>query len=227
VQVTTEDAGDFSPTAVRWPDGTDWLLFASDRSVPLGRLGGGIPRLEGPGDESRRAADEASLRRYAGSTTVSLTDVQRNSGRRQFRDLLTYTPQKPGGLREGRLTPDEIYTRGTIALYVERGPGGKPLSLSDAARLRQLLDRFMPVNLRAVIVLRPTDVLLERVFPPGPADGFTDIYPIVEVYIGPVDSTGVELPDWLLFMSTDAGSLTADPGDLTTLRRRTFQPTPL
>jgi phage tail-like protein len=227
VQVTTEDAGDFSPAAVRWPDGTDWLLFASDRSVPLGRLGGGIPKLEGPGDESRRAADEASLRRFAGSTTVSLADVQRNSGRRRFRDLLTYTPQKPGGMREGRLTPDEIYTRGTIGLYVERGPGGKPLTLSDAQRLRQLLDRFMPVNLRAVIVLRPMDVLLERVYPPGPTDSYTDVYPFVEVFIGPVDSTGVVLPDWLLFMSTDAGSLTADPGDLTTMRRRTFQPPPV
>jgi hypothetical protein len=158
---------------------------------------------------------------------VTLDDLQRNSLRRQFRDLLTYTPQKPGGLAEGRLTPDEIYTRGTIGLYVERGPAGKPLTLSDAERLRQLIDRFMPVNLRAVIVLRPTDVLLERVYPPGPTDGYTDLYPFIEVLTGPIDSTGVVMPDWLLFMSTDATSRTADPGDLTTLRRRTFQPPPL
>ena len=226
-QETLENAGDFCPAPVRWPDGRDWLIFSSDRSVPLGRLGGGIPRLEGPGDSSRRAPDEASLRLFSGSTTVMLADVQRNSARRQFRDLLTYTPQKPGGLAEGRLTPDEIYTRGTIGLYVERGPGGKPLTLSDADRLRQLLDRFMPVNLRAVIVLRPTDVLLERVYPPGPTDGYVDSYPFVEVYTGLVDATGVVMPDWLLFMSTDPGSLTADPGDLTTLRRRTWQPPPL
>jgi hypothetical protein len=212
---------------VRWPDGTEWLLFGSDRSVPLGRLGGGIPRLEGQGDASRRAADEASLRRFAGTTTVLLGDLQRNSGRRQFQDLLSYTPQKPGGRAEGGLTPDEIYTRGTIGLYVERGPGGRALTVSDAERLRQLLDRFRPVNLRVVIVLRPTDVLLERVYPPGPTDSYTDVFPIVEVLTGLLDSTGVVLPDWLLFMSTEAGSLTADPTDMTTLRRRTFQPPPL
>ena len=94
--VSTEIAADSNPAALTLPDGSAWLIFRSDRNVALGRLGGGVP---GPVETSasRRAPEEASVRRYAGSITAMLGDLDRNRGRRRFGDLLDYTPQQPGG----------------------------------------------------------------------------------------------------------------------------------
>jgi hypothetical protein len=227
--ITEGEASDSAPAAITLSEGGEALLFRSDRSVPLARLGGAVPAQNGSGQESRRAPNEASARRFSGSITVSLPDLDRNRSRRRFEDLLSYTPQKPRASAEAPLEPDELYTRGTIGLYVERGPAGRPLTGEDADRLRQLLDRFLPVNLRAVIVLRPSPALLEHVFGPGHelADSFEDSYPFAEVYSGPTDTTAAGLPDWLLFVTTDGASVTADPGDLTTLRRRSWWPPPL
>jgi len=227
--ITEGEAGDSAPTAISVA-GTVALVFRSDRSVPLARLGGGVPA----GDDdafsrfSRRAPAEASVRRFAGAATAALNDLDRNRSRRRFEDLLSYTPQKPRGPAEVPLEPDELYTRGTIGLYVERGPAGLPLTAADADRLRQLLDRFLPANLRAVIVLRPSPALLEEVFGPGQlSDSFSDVYPFADVYAGVIDSTAAVLPDWRLFLTVDGASVTADPGDLTTLRRRSWWPPPL
>jgi phage tail-like protein len=218
---------DVEPAAVTLPGGDRVLLFRSDRSFPLARLGGGVPGIDAP-DTSRRAPDEASLRRFAGTTTVSLTDLDRNRGSGRFDDLLSYTPQKPAGTRETPLEPDELYTRATIGLYVERGLAGRPLTRADADRLRDLLQRFLPANLRAVIVLRPSGLLLEQVFGRSHPleDAYADSYPFVEHLGGLSDAAAAALPDWHLFLATDSPSITVDPVDLTTLRRRTWRPPP-
>ncbi|GAA4699514.1 phage tail protein [Phytohabitans rumicis] len=221
VTVHTGPTADTNPAPVRMPGGAQWLLFRSDRNVALGRLGGGVP---GAADAatSRRAPEEAAVRRHAGSISAVLADLDRNRGHRQFGDLLDYTPQRPDG---GPLAPDELYTPATIGLYVQRGPAGRPLVRRDADRLRQLLDRFLPVNVRAVIVLRSA-ALEEAVFPPGHelTDAFRDDYPFVEIYQGPSEQIAVTLRDWLVYLATDGTSVTADPTQLSTLRRRTWWP---
>jgi len=218
--VLTGPAADTDPAPVVLPGDAEWLLFRSDRNVALGRLGGGVP---GPVDEeaSRRAPEEAAVRRFAGSVTAVLDDLDRNRSTRHFGDLLDYTPQQPGG---GPLAPDELYTPATIGLYVQRGPAGRPLVQRDADRLRQLLDRFLPVNVSAVIVLRSA-ALEEVVFPAGHelTDAYKDEYPFAETYLGPGEATAVD-PGWLIFRSTDGQSVTANPTDLSTLRRRTWWP---
>jgi hypothetical protein len=213
-------AADSNPAPVTPPGADPWLLFRSDRNVALGRLGGGVPGTADT-EASHRAPEEAAVRRFAGSVTVVPADLDRNRGLRHFGDLLDYTPQRPDG---GPLAPDELYTPATIGLYVQRGPAGRPLVSRDAERLRQLLDRFLPVNVRAVIVLRSA-ALEEVVFPPGrPADAYRDDFPYVERYQGPGEATAVDLPGWLFFLSTDGASVTADPASLSTLRRRTWWP---
>ncbi|MFJ8062432.1 hypothetical protein [Streptomyces sp. NPDC096142] len=220
VAVTGGLASDTNPAPVTFPDGATWLLFRSDRNVALGRLGGGVPG-PGPDQSSRRAPEEASVRRFAGTVTATLADLDRNRGTRQFGDLLGYTPQRPDG---GALAADEVYTPSTIGLYVERGPTGRPLVQRDADRLRQLLERFLPVNLRAVVVLG-SGPLEELLFPAGHelADAFNDDYPLAEV-LRIAEETGVDLPGWQVFLSTDGTSVTVDPTQPTTLRRRSWWP---
>lgn len=215
--VLTGPAADTNPALAVLPGGTPWLLFRSDRNVALGRLGGGIPG-ETDADASRRAPEEAAIRRFAGSITAIPGDLDRNRGRRRFGDLLDYTPQQPNG---GPLDPDELYTPGTIGLYVERGPSGRPLVRRDADRLKQLLQRFLPVNLRAVVVLRSGE--LEEVVP-VPTDAYADRFPLAERYQGLADETAVVPRGWLVFLATDGGSVTADPTHPTTLRRRSWWP---
>jgi phage tail-like protein len=223
VPETTGPSSDHDPTTALIGGVSRWLLFRSDRNVAIARLGANV--ADGSSIEpSRRAPTEASIRRYSGSTTVWLDDLTRNRERRRFGDLSSYTPQKPRASGEAPLEPDELYTRGTIGLYVERGPAGRPLTAGDADRLRQLLARFLPVNLRAVIILRPSPALLEQMFPVS--DAFQDQHPFIEFYSGIADSTAAALPDLLLFISTDAASITVDPGMPTTLRRRLWWPAP-
>jgi hypothetical protein len=220
---TTGPASDHDPTTARTSAGDRWLLYRSDRNVALARLGANVA-TSGTSEPSRRAPTEASIRRFSGSTTVWVDDLTRNAERRRFGDLAAYTPQKPRASGETPLSPDELYTRGTIGLYVERGLAGRPLTAADADRLRHILARFLPVNLRAVIILRPSPALLEQMFPVS--DMFLDQYPFLEVYGGPSDTSDAALPNWLLFLSTDASSITVDPGTLTTLRRRSWSPAP-
>jgi phage tail-like protein len=243
-------AADGHPAPVTLPGGDEWLLFRSDRNVALGRLGGGIPGLnQGPNqgrnqgrspgpnpgvnldlnpgvadtEPSRRAPEEASVRRFAGSVTAIPGDLDRNRGRGRFGDLGSYTPQQPRG---GRLSPDEVYTPATIGLYVDRGPAGRPLARRDADRLRQLLERFLPVNLRAVIVLRSSE-LEEVLFPPGQdalTDTYRDTYPFAEVLPPVEEGTAVTLHGWQVFLAGDGGSVAVDPDNPTTLRRRVWWP---
>ncbi|WP_046733778.1 phage tail protein [Streptomyces humi] len=220
VTVTAGPSSDTDPAPVTFPDGPTGLLFRSDRNVGLGRLGGGVP---GPAQDGagRRAPEEASVRRFAGTVTATLADLDRNRSTRQFGDLLDYTPQRPDG---APLAADELYTPSTIGLYVERGPTGRPLVQRDADRLRQLLERFLPVNLRAVVVLG-SGPLEELLFPAAHelADAFSDDYPLAEV-LRIAEETAVGLPGWQVFLSTDGTSITVDPTKPTTLRRRSWWP---
>ncbi|MGY1694618.1 phage tail protein [Geodermatophilus sp. SYSU D00814] len=220
-RVTAGRAVDSDPAVVPGPGGVEWLVFRSDRNVALGRLGGGVPGAAQEG-ASRRAPEEAAVRRFAGSTTSVPADLDRNRGRSQFGDLLAYTPQQPGG---GRPAPDELYTPATIGLYVDRGRAGRPLVQRDADRLRQLLERFRPVDLRVVVILQ-SGQLEELVFPPERQlqDSFTDHYPFAERFPPATDATAVAAPQWLVILSGDGSSVVVDPADPTTLRRRTWWP---
>ncbi|GAA2511353.1 phage tail protein [Winogradskya humida] len=113
-----------------------WLLHRSDRSVSHAGVA-----------SSGAGAGTGTARRYAGSTTVVLADTGRRDRMGAFDDLVAYTPQRPG---DGLLRGDEVYSRGSVGLFLSRADSA-PLGDSTVARLRGVLDRFLPITVRAVI----------------------------------------------------------------------------
>jgi phage tail-like protein len=133
-QVAAGAAADTWPAPVT-VGSAQWLLHRSDRSVGHSAVG------------SAGSRDTGTARRYAGSTTVVLGDTHRRDRLGAWDDLVAYTPQRPA---DGPPREDEIYTRGTVGLFLFRAGSG-PLDDSTAERLRAVLGRFLPINVRAVI----------------------------------------------------------------------------
>lgn len=215
-----EAASDLSPTPVTI-GGAVWLLYRSDRNVSLGQVGT-LPAEGGP-SHSVRVPDNGTVRRYAGTTSLTLDNLTRIRGRRLFGDMLSYTPNRP--LNDAPLADDELYTRGTIGLYVSRASNGNPLTQQEAERLRELLSRFIPANLRALIVIVAT-ANTEFVYRAGAdlKDGYQDEYPFADAFGAVDDAVMVAMPGLVIIQSNSASNVSANPADLTTLRRRTFFP---
>jgi phage tail-like protein len=248
--VTAPAAVIAGPTADHWPSPVRmsanalWLLFRSDRSVPLSRVATRalppvddrvVPRGPAPDRagaaatrQSLRMPDTGTLRRYAGSSSVVLSDAARNSRRRQWDDLLAYTPERPDLAGPGEALPDDVYyTRGSVGLFLSGPVPAGPAAQDKSERLRPVLGRFLPINVRAVVVLAPR-VDVELVYPSGTEIGerYRDEHPFVELVPRPADAAATALP-FAVIRSADLTEplpldLSADPGQVTTLLRRTF-----
>jgi hypothetical protein len=232
---------DIAPAPVLAPDGTLWVLFRSDRGVSVSRLATRPladleDRVTEPGPSARpgtphplasvRAEDTGTLRRFAGSTSVPLGHAARIGRRRQWDDQLAYTPQKPiGPPADPPLDEDDFYTRGTVGLFLSQVIPDSPLSRLARDRLRAVLERFLPVNVRAVVVFAPR-ADIELVYTPDAdiQESYRDEHPDVEAYAGPAEQITDAAPDWRLLLSTTLGHVSADPDDPPTLRHRTFFP---
>ncbi len=244
VPISVGPALDRAPLPVLMANDALWLFFRSDRSVPLSHLATrSLPRVENRVTASMaqtfpftprpspsfRLTDTGTLRRFAGFTSLPVKDVARLDRQFQWDDLLSYTPQKP---REERLALEDRYTRGTVGLYLSP-IGDRPLTRPQVERLRAILERFLPINVRVAIILSLPDVL-EYVYKPGTAmdikERYEDVYPAIEYYPsldeypGLADSSETTLPDWVLLLSNRADRVSADATDLTTLRNRTYFP---
>lgn len=245
IAVTGDYFGDFAPSPLFIPGGPLALLYRSDRSVPLSRMATRpVPdydnRVTSPPARrtpapptplaSVRAPDTGTVARFAGSISVPIGDQPRIVRRRQFDDLLCYTPQHALGVpREPPLKDDDLYTRGTVALYLSQIVPTSAISQQRVQRLRPVLDRFLPINVRAVVILAPR-VDIEFIFPPGDdiEELVFDEHPDIEFVTGPVEDppSVADAPDWILLLSNTAGHVSVDPGDPLTLRHRTFIPRP-
>lgn len=222
-------AADTNPAPVMSAPGKQWLFYRSDRSISLGQVAG-VPASGATGSPdstlSQRVADAGTLCRYAGLTSVVLKDLERNNRRRHWDDLLAYTPVNPADDRP--LLEDELYTRGTIGLFVMSTKTGLALSPANVDRLRQLLENFLPINLRAVVTLvSPADV--EYVYGAGEDIGerYRDTYPHPEYFNLPAETTAAALPQWNLILSNTLGEVCVNLADPTTWRHRTYAPPPL
>jgi hypothetical protein len=224
------------PALLAVPGGEPWLLYRSDQSVPRSSVGTRVPRspdlrvtsaARPPAWDarwSRRSQDTGTLTRQAGAITVVRSHIDRTARRRRWDDLLSYTPQKPTGAPvEPPLQDQELYTRGTIGLFLSQILPDSPLTQERVERLRPLLRKFLPIQTRAVVVIAPA-VDIENVYTPGAdiGEAYLDEYPDIEHYTGLDDASSVALTGWEVLLSTTAGHVSADPLDLTTLRRRTF-----
>ncbi len=238
--VTAEPAAIAAPAPLAMPDGL-WLLHRADRSVPIADCGLRIAdcpdrlsphpqsAVRNPQSKTALLPDAGTLRRFAGATSVVGGDAQRNAGRRRWDDLLAYSPQRPRGPEvEGPLADDEVFTPGTVGLFVSGADRNEPLTRQNVERLRRLLPRFLPINIRAVVVLAPTGTL-ETSYAPGAGPRellVQDDHPFAEYFAAVGESVAVSLPGRVLLLSNTPGRVSANPADLTTLRGRTFSPPP-
>jgi phage tail-like protein len=206
--ITADGAADHTPAPLLLPGDMLWLLYRSDRSVPLARVAT-PPLLEmetrvtsqqpTAGSltavplRSTRIVDTGTLRRFAGSTSVVLSDAARLSRHRMWDDLLAYTPQKPLGPAGGEvLQDDDLYTRGTVGLYVSQVLSDTPFTRQTIEQLRLVLARFLPIHVRVVVILVPRPSVDRRIL-----------------------------------HANIAGQVSADPANLTSLQWRAYFPDPL
>lgn len=224
------------PALLAVPGDEPWLLYRSDQSIAPSNVGTRVPRepqnrvtserRAAGWDQraSRRTEDTGTLTRRAGATSILRSHIDRTARRRRWDDLLSYTPVKPSGVpHEPPLEDHELYTRGTIGLFLSQTLPDSPLTQERVERLRPLLRKFLPIQTRAVVIIAPA-VDIEHVYTPNADIGETylDRYPDIETYTGLDDAAAVALPGWQVLLSTTATHVSADPTDLTTLRRRTF-----
>lgn len=213
-----------SPVSVPGPDGATWVVFRSDASLAPSQAGVLQPPGSGP-RPSVRVPDAGALLLRAGCRTPVLAHAARNLGRRHWDDLFTYTPEYPHLPAAQTPTDDHLYTRRTLALYLRRARTGQPITQEQVARLKRLLGRFLPVNLRLVLILSP-EPWVELVYSElaDLTDAWADSVPLVEVLDGLADATAAAVPEWAVLLSNELASRSASELDLTTLRRRTWFP---
>src|SRR5262249_17487406 len=79
------------------------------------------------------------------------------------------------------LDSSDRYTRGSVGLFVSPLIADSELSRQMAERLRQVLDRFLPANVRAVVIFAPS-ADEEKVYSSGRAiqEIYSDKYPFIE-----------------------------------------------
>jgi hypothetical protein len=247
VQITSGPFLDHWPAPVLLsPGGPLWLLYRSDRSVPLSRVAtrtlpmfdnrvtsrSSLPRIPVGPTFSVRGPDTGTVRRFVGSTTVPLDDLPRIRRLRRYDDPLAYTPL---GVQAGaKLNDDDLYTRGTVGLYLSRVVPKTPLSDQQVQRLKTVLRSLLPINVRPVVVLAPR-VDIEFVYGGDsghqPDDLVWDKHPDIDYYSGLVEVPRLPaLPDWALFLTVDLPAMptpvpsphrSGDPATLITLRSRT------
>jgi hypothetical protein len=170
------------------------------------------------------------VRRCAGTVSAAPRDLLRNRGIRLWGDLYAYTPQGPREPDTRKLGDSEFYTPNTIGLYVSRGRFGSPLTPEEAKRLRQLLANFLPVHLRAIlIVVAGSDVEYvynyDKVSGAGTetiGEAWADKHPYLDTYSGLQDSTAVVAEGWVVLHSNALEHVSGDPTKPETLRHRTF-----
>lgn len=239
---------DYNPAPLLLPGGALWLLLRSDRSISLSRAATRplpLPenRLTSPAEmtpvslrpastESVRLPDSGTLRRSAGSTSVVLDDVVRLSRRRTWDELLSYTPQevelRPGSSEGTGASVDDVpfYTRSTVGIFLSQTVPDSPLSQQLIKRLLPVLERFLPINVRVVVILAPR-VDIDFVYGDGAQIGeaYLDQYPFIEYYEGPGET--VEATHNVILLRTNTrGDVSGDPSDRRTLRKRTYSPPP-
>ncbi|MGH2933888.1 MAG: phage tail protein [Gaiellaceae bacterium] len=246
IRVTSGAAHHTSPAPLPGPDKRTWLVHRSDENVELSRVGVGVVpnplnRVTTPepaaaldvGDRSSTGVEDlGARRRFAGSPTPFLGDVARFARRREWDDLLALTPQRTV-LDPALMADDDLYTRGTVGLYLSPTIEDDPLTERTIQRLQGALQRFLPAPVRTVVVLTP-HVDEEFVYGLGRdiEERFYDDYPFADSYAGATDIGGtVALPDWALFITAappaPVAHRTASLADLTTLRSRTWFPPPV
>jgi hypothetical protein len=92
-----------------------------------------------------------------------------------------------------------------------------------------VLDRFLPINVRAVVILAPR-VDIEFLYPVGEdiEESFFDEHPDIEFIAAPLEDPApfADAPDWTQLLSNTLGHVSVDSANPLTVRHRSFIPRP-
>ena len=212
------------PAPVPSPDGGTWLIHRSDAPIALAQ----VAMVAEPGTPlrpSERVPEARALALNAGARTPVMAHAARNLGRRRWGDYFAYTPEYPDLIDAEAPADAHVYTRRTIGLYLRQSPIGAPVTTESVARLRQLLLRFVPVNLRIALIVAP-DPHLEFVYTPGTdiEEAWADDIPFLEAFDGLGEAYAAAMPDVEILISNELDSLSFAAAMLATLKRRTWFP---
>lgn len=218
------------PAPVTAPTGETWLIHRSDAPLALAQVA--VVPEPGPAPRrSERVPEVRALALNAGARTPVFGHVARNLGRRRWGDYGVYTPEYPERVDADAptqiqtQTQTHVYTRRTIGLYLRQSPIGAPITRDAVARLRQMLKRFLPINLRLVLIVAP-DPLVEYVYTTEADIGekWSDDIPFVEWVGGLSDSATAVMPGVAVLIANDPESRAFAAATLATLKRRTWFP---
>lgn len=141
--------------------------------------------------------------RYSGSTTIDVKNRERIGGRGMLEDILQYVYDT------GKENKD-WYARDTIGLYLTPDTGDQQLIAKNRELVKGILDRFLPIHLRAVFIINPP-VYPEKVYTYDfPKDEnqrlineqFFDSS-ITEIYPGMSEVYEDRVPDWIWIHSVE------------------------
>jgi hypothetical protein len=90
--------------------------------------------------------------RYAGSTTVDTRNRAKLALHRQFADFQTYTYDSGS---QGQRTNENWYGRDTVGVYLTPNTEDQNLILRNQAVLANILQQFLPVQVRPIFVIEP------------------------------------------------------------------------
>ncbi|MES2055439.1 MAG: two-component regulator propeller domain-containing protein [Pseudomonadota bacterium] len=212
------------PVAVAVPAGPTWLIHRSDAPLALAQVAV-VPEPGTAPRRSERVPEVRALTLNAGARTPVLAHAARNLGRRRWGDYFAYTPEYPDVIDADAPTQTHVYTRRTIGLYLRQSPIGAAITTEAIARLRQLLRRHLPINLRLVLVVAP-DPLVEYLYTADAdiEEKWSDDIPFVETLGGLSDSSTVTIPGLGILIANDLDSRAFAATILATLKRRTWFP---
>ena len=123
---------------------------------------------------------------------------------------------------------DDRYTLGTVGIYLSQLIPDSVVTRQMEERLNSVLQRFLPINVRALVILAPrVDIEFVYTADADIGESYADRFPFVEYLGDPTDAATAAAPGLLPMraatldnVSNDAPS--ANPADQTTLRFRTY-----
>jgi hypothetical protein len=149
--------------------------------------------------------------------------------RRLFGDALAYTPQ--GVLPDQPLSRDDLYTRGTLGLYLSPLIPDDQLTEQKRERVEAVLTRFLGVNERAVVILAPRFDVEFLYVPDDIGESYLDEGPEIDGYGDLDEAAQAAVPGLALFISFLSPGppvhLSANPAVPSTFHSRTSFPPPL
>lgn len=169
-----------APTSLKDTEGHIWLLFRSNVSISY--------------STEVYPSTTTFDNRYSGSTAIDVRNRERIDCYRQFQDIIHYT-------YDTDMENEDWYARDTIGIYLTPETEDQQLIRKNQEIVKGILNRFLPIQLRAVFIINPC-VHIEFVYTEEePIEEHFFDSTITEVYPGMSESYKDIAPFWIWIRS--------------------------